>query len=156
MSNRYKNAKIDDNIKALIDKSVSEKKGIFIYGDTGVGKTYTLHAIANTKQVAVRNFTEMLVQFRDAIQKGCYYDKLKDLVEQDYLFIDDIGSEKLSDYVIEFLYIIVNGRYENMKRTVLATNLSIEEFGNRYGDRILSRLSEMCVFKEMIGDDRRI
>lgn len=156
MSKKYKDAKIDENIKKLVDKSVEEDKGIFIYGDTGVGKTYTLHAISNSKQVDVRNFTEMLVEFRDAIQKGCYYERLKELIKSDYLFIDDIGSEKLSDYVVEFLYLIINGRYENMKRTVLATNLSIEEFGNRYGDRVLSRIGEMCIFKEMIGEDRRI
>lgn len=156
MNKRYKDAKINDEIKDLVKKSFDEDKGIFLYGNTGVGKTYILNALANAKNVSVRNFTETLVEFRDAMQKGCYYEKIKDTIAEDYLFIDDIGSETLSNYVVEFLYIIVNGRYENMKRTVLATNLSINEFEDRYGDRILSRLGEMCVFKEMKGDDRRI
>ena len=47
---RYNEAKIENCEKILTDsvkKAGSENKGIFIYGDTGVGKTYFCHAVAN-------------------------------------------------------------------------------------------------------------
>jgi DNA replication protein DnaC len=43
-----------------------------------------------------------------------------------------------------------------MKRIVLTTNLQFKDFGNRYGDRILSRIAEMCVLVELKGEDKRL
>lgn len=156
---KYKEATTDnlsEEIKEVIKKAIEENKGIFIYGDTGVGKTYAMHALANNKRAKVLNFVELLVQFRDHIQNGCYFSRITDLVNEDYLFIDDIGAEKLSDFVVEFLYLVINKRYENEKRTVLSTNLSLEDFSKRYGDRLLSRVAEMCVIYEMKGEDKRL
>lgn len=156
--NRYHDAdtkKLSPAIVKAVENSIEEDKGLFIYGNTGTGKTYTLYALAKNRG-EVDNFVSMLVEYRDYMQKGCYFDRLTDMTRQKYLFIDDIGSEKLSDFVVEFLYLIVNKRYENMGRTVFSTNLSLEKFGERYGDRILSRISEMCVLVELQGNDRRI
>jgi DNA replication protein DnaC len=156
---RYKQAEfqnLPEDLKALVKKSITEEKGLFIYGNTGVGKTYFLHGLAKPKNAQVRNFTELLVEFRDAMNKGHYFDSIKDLTQEDYLFIDDIGAEKLSDFVVEFLYLIVNKRYENMKRTVFATNLTVEDFIEKYGERIMSRISEMCILHELKGEDKRI
>ena len=155
---RYKEAKtenLDQYTKNAIEASIAESKGLFIYGDTGTGKTYTMHALSKGRG-EVENFVALLVEFRDFMQKGFYFEKIKELVGQEYLFIDDIGAEKLSDFVVEFLYLVVNKRYENMKRTVFATNLTLEEFQKRYGDRILSRISEMCILVELKGNDRRV
>lgn len=156
---RYTDAKrenLSDELRKLIDTSIAEKKGIFLHGNTGVGKTYFIEALARSKMTQSDNFVSLLVEFRDAMQKGVYFDKLKEFTSQEYLFIDDIGAEKLSDFVLEFLYLIVNKRYENMKRTVFVTNLSLKDFEERYGERILSRIAEMCVIHELKGDDRRI
>jgi DNA replication protein DnaC len=156
---RYKDAKIEncnDELKNAVKKAVDENKGVFVYGDTGTGKTYFCNAIANSKRLKVENFVFLLSEFRDYIQKGYYNEKIKDLCNEDYLIIDDIGSEKTSDFVIEFIYTIVNRRYENMKRIVLTTNLQFKDFGNRYGDRILSRIAEMCVLVELKGEDKRL
>lgn len=156
--NRYLGAKqenLDDKTKEAIQKAIDEDKGLFIYGDTGTGKTYTIYALSLRKS-NVNNFIELLIEYRDYMQKGFYYENLTELLNQDYLFIDDIGSEKTSDFVIEFLYMIVNKRYENMKRTVFTTNLTLEDFKNRYGDRILSRIAEMCILLELKGEDKRL
>lgn len=156
---RYTNATIDhldEPLKALLEQAVQENKGIFLYGITGVGKTHFMQAIANIKRAKVENFVKMLVEFRYALQKGVYFDKLKELCNQDYLLIDDIGAEKTSDFVVEFLYLVINERYENGKRTVLTSNLTLDGFKERYGDRILSRIGEMCIIHEMQGTSRRL
>ena len=155
---KYTNANVEnltEEFKNEVKKTIEENKGLFIYGDTGTGKTHAMHALSKGKG-KVKNFVELLVEFRDHMQKGCYFSRIRDFVNEDYLFIDDIGAEKLSDFVIEFLYLVINKRYENEKRTVISTNLSLEEFGKRYGDRLLSRIAEMCVIYEMKGEDRRL
>lgn len=155
---RYKNATIEnlsEQIKESIKVAIEKDKGVFFYGDTGTGKTYTLNSLAKGK-AEVDNFVMLLSEFRDAMQKGFYFSNLKEYINQDYVFIDDIGAEKTSDFVIEFIYSLVNGRYENLKRTVFATNLTLEKFSERYGERILSRIAEMCVLVEIKGDDRRL
>jgi DNA replication protein DnaC len=156
---RYKEAKIEncsEAIKEAIKRAIEENKGLFIHGNTGVGKTYFCHTLQNAKKGTVENFVALLYEFRDYIQNGFYNDRIKALCDVDYLIIDDIGAEKLSDFVVEFLYTIVNRRYENMKKTVLTTNFKLEDFEKRYGDRILSRISEMCIMVELTGEDRRI
>lgn len=148
---------LDQKIQEAIQKAIDGNKGMFIFGGTGTGKTYAMHALANKKsESSVDNWIMLLSEFRDSMQKGFYYDNVKEYTNQEYVFIDDIGAEKTSDFVIEFLYILVNRRYENMKRTVLSTNLSLAEFAERYGDRILSRISEMCILLELKGEDKRI
>lgn len=157
--NRYKDATIEEcdvKLKDAIKLAIEEKKGIFVYGNTGVGKTYFCYAVGNTKKIKVENFVLLLSEFRDYMMKGFYNEKVKELCEADYLIIDDIGSEKVTDFVIEFIYTIVNRRYENQKRTILTTNLQFKEFGDRYGDRILSRIAEMCIMVELKGNDKRL
>lgn len=156
---RYREAtplNVSEKTKNAFKQAAAENKGMLIFGGTGSGKTYVLHALANEKRLAVDNFVELLTQFRDYIQKGIYNQELKEYSNQEYLLIDDIGAEKTTDFVLEFLYLLTNSRYENMKRTVLTTNLSIKDFRERYGDRILSRISEMCLLFELEGEDRRL
>lgn len=155
---RFDNAQTENlspKFREAVEQSIANDKGLFIFGNTGVGKTYAMFALANGKG-DVHNFVELLVEFRDHMQKGFYHSKLSELCQEKYLFIDDIGSEKTSEFVVEFLYLVVDKRYQNIKRTVLSTNLSLETFRGRYGDRILSRISEMCVLVELTGEDRRI
>jgi DNA replication protein DnaC len=157
--NRYKDADAKKCSKVLMDaieQCVKEEKGIFVYGDTGVGKTYFLYALKNIIGGSVENFVSLLTEYRDYMQKGYYFDRMIDLTNKEYLLIDDIGAEKNSDFVQEFLYTVINKRYENMNRTVLTTNLSLDEFKERYGARILSRIAEMCVLVELKGEDRRL
>ncbi|MCK5022779.1 MAG: ATP-binding protein [Candidatus Aenigmarchaeota archaeon] len=154
--NKATTENLDEKTKEAIEDAITKQKGIFIFGDTGTGKTYTMHALANHKKVYVDNWVILLSKFRDLMQKGEYFMSIHDFTNEDYVFIDDIGAEKTSDFVVEFLYTIINKRYENMKRTVLSTNLTLEDFGERYGDRILSRIAEMCIFLELKGEDQRL
>lgn len=157
--NRYSDAKLEncsDDLKESVKVAIEKNKSIFVYGNTGVGKTYFCHAISNQKNTRVENFVFLLSEYRDYMMKGFYNEKIKELCNEDYLIIDDIGSEKTSDFVIEFLYTIINRRYENMKRTILTTNLKFKDFSDRYGDRVLSRIAEMCVLVELKGEDKRL
>lgn len=135
-------------------------KGLFLHGTTGSGKTYTLHAIRNQIQgggMHVENFVELLEELKDRMAENKPIKSVLDsLLEKDYVFIDDIGAEKDSEWVQDRLYVIINRIYVGERTPFLATNLSLEEFTSRYSERITSRIMEMCEVIEMPNVDRRL
>ena len=149
----------DKSLIKIIDRAVLMKKGVLIYGGTGVGKTYFCHAVANHKGMPVYNWPRLVNEFMGdkVTSMRTYADNLNELIDRDGpMIIDDIGSENASDSAIELMYRIVDGRYRNMKRLMLSTNLKMAEFNKVYGDRIMSRLVEMCVIQEITGKDLRL
>lgn len=154
--------KIDKKIyKKIKEKVVQGKKGVFLFGNTGTGKTYILHAIKNrVKEISPRtsvvfeNWVDLLIDLRDDFNK--LRSTIDNISENEMIMIDDLGSEKMTEWSQEILYSIVNKAYEREKKIFIATNLSLEQFTERYGDRIFSRLAEACEMIEMKGEDRRL
>jgi DNA replication protein DnaC len=69
--------------------------------------------------------------------------------------MDDLGTEKPSDWVIQTLYVIINSRYEEDKQTVITSNYSLEEIRKNLNDKIASRIIAMTEVIEIKGIDRR-
>lgn len=133
-------------------------KGFLISGPTGVGKTYILHALANHFRYSVtfENWVDLLLEYKDTMDKGYQRDAIYQLFSNNILVIDDVGAEKVTEWAIERLYMIINKAYERGHIVLLATNLTPKQFRETYGDRIFSRLNEMCTLLELDGDDRRM
>ena len=73
------------------------------------------------------------------------------------LYIDDIGSEKTTDYVRSSLFLLIDRRYNQMKaRTLITSNLSLNEIAEQQGQRIASRITGMCRVVKLTGSDRRL
>lgn len=83
-------------------------------------------------------------------------DFLNDLASYEYLVLDDIGVEKPTDWVMETVYVILNERYEQGKKVVFTSNKNVEELAVSLGDRIASRIVEMCEIVKLNGTDRRL
>lgn len=56
------------------------------------------------------------------------------------LVLDDLGAEKLSEWVSEQLYSLINSRYKNLMPTIVTTNLTYMQLEERYGDRTIRRI----------------
>jgi DNA replication protein DnaC len=94
-------------------------------------------------------------------------DILRPVMEADLLVLDDMGSEKTSEWVEETMNLIVNTRYNERRHTIFTSNYEDTPDdavvdGNRdftlkerIGFRIHSRLHEMCDFLEWDGADFR-
>lgn len=111
-----------------------QKQGLFLCGETGVGKTFILKKIA--KSLAQRNHKIGYVLLPDLVNylKKTFnnyeeYENVKQLLKNvPYLFIDDIGSETISSWFRdEFLWIILNHRLENERVTFFASNYNLDE-----------------------------
>ena len=81
---------------------------------------------------------------------------LKPYLESPFLVLDDLGAEKLSDYVRQCLYLLINKRYGDCQETIITSNLSLKEISENYGDRLASRIAGMGEELILKGKDRRM
>jgi DNA replication protein DnaC len=66
------------------------------------------------------------------------------------LVVDDAGTEK--DFLVNDLAALFVARYKNALPTVITTNLSTVEFGERYGMRFVDRMREVGKFLVVSND----
>lgn len=82
------------------------------------------------------------------------------ILNVDLLIIDDLGTETVNDYKIEELFNIINTRLLNQNhkitKTIISTNLTIEELYQRYTHRIGSRLIGNYRLLRFFGEDLRM
>lgn len=75
--------------------------------------------------------------------------------EAHLLILDDVGAEKPSEWTEEQLYRLINHRYVHGRRTIITTNLTGPAVVERLGERIASRLRQMCHRVVLNSGDRR-
>ncbi|MBS1882830.1 MAG: ATP-binding protein [Actinobacteria bacterium] len=147
-----------------LDARLADGRGLWIYGDTGTGKTtlamlISKAALEEGRSVAIYSLPKLLARIRrtyDSEPGGDSYLSLFDkLTSVDLLHIDDLGAEKRSDWVLEQLYALVNERYETERSVLITTNLDHEKLEEQIGARTVSRLSQMCHTLRLEGGDRR-
>ena len=73
-----------------------------------------------------------------------------------YLIIDDIGAEKLTDFVRQTTYYLINEREMNELPLIITSNYGLEQLAEQIDDRIASRIAGMCEIVKFKGEDKRI
>ena len=165
---RYDNARYDDvpqDIKVLFERIPDTKRGIYIHGEVGTGKTHIAYALKQRydslgyHKMSVWNIPEILNDMRaDFDRPNSEKSRIEETImaSQRTAVFDDIGAEKITDWVAEKFYLIINDRYNRMMPTIFTSNLPINDLAERIGDRTTSRIVEMCDIVELVGGDRRI
>jgi DNA replication protein DnaC len=136
-------------------------KGLLLFGDVGRGKSFMAACIANAlidqgHPCLVTNFARLT----NTIQ-GMYSGKqeyIDGLDSFELLVIDDLASERDTEYMQETVTSIIDARYRSGKPLIITTNLTAQELKaptDMRKQRIYSRLFEMCVPFEVKGSDRR-
>ena len=126
-----------------------EEKNLLFTGNTGLGKTFLTNCIANEllkqgKTVLYQTAPVMLdtiIDYRFGKNNNFNYN---DLLNVDLLIIDDLGTESLNNMKFSELFNILNTRLLNQNnhitKTIISTNLSLNNLFKTYDERIFSRL----------------
>jgi len=148
-----------------IDDNINSGRGLWFIGDIGTGKTtlamlVSRNALEAGRSVAIYSLPRLLALIRSTFQESSertYLDLIDRLCSVDLLHIDDIGAEQTSPWVIEQLYTIINTRYEDERSLVVTGNIvDKDDLRQQVGERIVSRLSEMCEPIMLCGTDARL
>src|SRR5246127_2806074 len=167
---RYPVTEIDPAVVAAtrrfanrIDERLDAGRGLWFMGTVGTGKTTLAMLVSKAalragRSVAIFSLPRLLNEIRDTHRAERSHVELLDrLVAVDLLHIDDVGAERTTDWVLEELYSIVNGRYEGQRSVGITTNiLDREALCEQISDRTVSRLTEMCDELPLLGHDRRM
>ena len=74
----------------------------------------------------------------------------------DLLIMDDLGTEMTTSFVQAAFYRIVNDRMMSGKKTILSTNLTVQDIARRYGEAVASRIRGEYQILPFFGEDIRI
>ncbi len=161
----FKGQKSLEGILKNFIEANGERKGLYLYGGFGVGKTHLLVSlyrviVARDEDPAVAYYISFekvmkeLYQRIDAKESTSIY--IDELSEVDYLFLDDITAVTLKDYPLEILRKVINERYENDLVTCLASQASLKQLVELgVAPHAISRIEGMCELVKVIGKDRR-
>lgn len=168
---KYSNPKINKSERRIMQDNLEEcisyaenfdgkGKGLLMMGATGLGKTHLSLAIAN--RLIERGFcvaygsVPEIIRRLDREQFGkAEGDTMSLALECDLLILDDLGAENSTDHAVSILYEVINARQNRGLPILVNTNLTMDEIGKRYQDRLWSRLFSLRVLL-FAGEDNRL
>jgi DNA replication protein DnaC len=166
----------------FVEEYPLDKTGLLVIGTIGVGKTHL--AVGIIKELIVSkgisclfyDYRELLKQIQNSYNetvKTTELDVLRPVFETEVLVLDELGASRPTDWVWDTVSLILNTRYNDKLTTIITTNFldgpsaksertggparanRDDTLGDRIGDRMRSRLHEMCRIITMEGEDFR-
>lgn len=142
--------------------SITHGPSVLLLGVTGVGKTHeaygamrelAISGVSGQWQVTTAADLYAALRPRHGVDSEAEFRKYR---SARLLFVDDLGAErKPTEFTEEINFRLINWRYENHLPTLMTSNVEPKELAGRLGDRVISRLAEMCQRVPMKGHDRR-
>lgn len=147
------NRKLYTIVKNYVDNFETfykSNRGLLFWGTVGTGKSYAAACIANElinrkTPVVMTSFVKVLQVIQDNTENETEF--VNRLCAARLLIIDDLGTERNTDYALEKVYNVIDSRYRTGKPLILTTNLNLQDMQMtqdiRY-QRIYDRIFEMC------------
>ena len=161
----------------FIREAGTQKHGLYLYGEMGVGKTFMLKRFAKIlaekgHEVGFINVSILANKVKTTFSSNIKTEQatlMKQLEEVDYLFLDDIGAEKISPWFRdEVLFNILNERMERRRITFFSSNFSVSNLqkkqsinennnGRSYdkSKRLISRIRALAKEFYIEGENKR-
>lgn len=153
-------SKACERFAATFDRS--DPYGLLLWGDVGTGKSFLSSCIAN--RVIDLGFSALqtdigyIVNTMEASfehRRG----NLDRILGYDLLLIEDLGAQRTTEYMMEHVYAVIDGRYKAGKPMVITTNFTERDISQPSPGspwfRIFDRISERCYPLEIDGGSRR-
>jgi DNA replication protein DnaC len=132
------------------DEHCKNGQGLNFIGDVGTGKTHLAVGIA--LEAIKQGYTPLFISVFSAIRhiKDAWRrdsdisesEALNDLIAPDLLILDEIGVQFSSDTERLIIFDVLNRRYEDLRPTIIISNLMMDEISKVIGERVVDRLRE--------------
>ena len=163
----------------FVEEYPVDSTGLLLIGSIGVGKTHLAVGIIKelilSKGIACLfyDYRELLKQIQNSYNdsvKATELEVLRPVFETEVLVLDELGAVKPTEWVWDTVSLILNARYNDSRTTIITSNFDDrsagavagprgaareETLGDRIGERMRSRLHEMCRIIKMEGEDFR-
>lgn len=149
---REENKKVFEMAKKYADRfqnMYKKNQGLLLYGPVGTGKSFTAACIGNyllnnAKPVIMTSFVKILQDIWENDREAEYITILNSAA---LLIIDDLGTERETDYALEKVYNIIDSRVRANKPMIITSNLELNdmmECEDIRKKRIYDRILECC------------
>ena len=148
------------------DMALEHGYGVYIYGDSGTGKTHLTACMCNElmsqlKQCLFTNFFEISKLIQSTWNGNADSAVvIKRICDVDFLFLDDLGTEILTrggedNWLQGQVFDIINKRYNNKKPTIFSSNYSMNELIKDRGmmKKTVDRIGEMSTAMIRLSGD---
>lgn len=164
---RYRTAAADHpSITAWVELFRNDRAAapsLLINGPTGSGKTHQAHGALRAAvtagqrpRIAWRTVTapDLFAVLRP--RPGADHEaEMRSWRGAGLLLLDDLGAAKSSEWTEEITYRVIDHRYTHCLPTIITSNVPTTALRDQLGDRVASRLAEMCTRVTLTGGDRR-
>ncbi|HZP16482.1 MAG TPA: ATP-binding protein [Terriglobales bacterium] len=169
----------------FVEEYPLDNTGLLLIGSIGVGKTHLavgiIRELVLNKGIPCLfyDYRELLKQIQNSYNasvQATELEVLRPVFETEVLVLDELGAVKPTEWVWDTVSLILNTRYNDSRTTIITTNYPDappgeangssefaraqrsargETLGDRIGERMRSRLHEMCRIIKMEGSDFR-
>lgn len=135
---------------------------LYLYGTTGVGKTFLAHCIAKAVldegySVLFFSAPELFDSLADsAFGRDRTEDNRKRIQDADLVIIDDLGTEMVNSFTLSEFFRLIDGRITRNRSTVISSNLGPQDLKETYSERIFSRVMSHYEAVKLSGKDIRL
>lgn len=139
-------------------------ENLLLYGAPGLGKTFLSSCIAKDLldkgktvfyQTAYKIFGLLEDYKFNRSEELAIKEQVDRLFDVDLLIIDDLGTEFINTYSSSAFFNILNSRLMDRRKTIINTNLNMDELVSQYTNRVISRLLGNYTQLKFLGEDIR-
>ena len=163
-----------EKLLAFVEQYPTIRKGLYLYGDFGVGKSFMVAALAHDLSEkrgvssTLLHYPSFVIDVKNAISDGNVKTLVDEIKLSEVLILDDIGAEQSTAWIRdEILQVILQYRMQENLPTFFTSNFNFEELEQHFAKgkhgndetwearRVMERIRYLAEETRLEGVNRR-